>query len=348
MHCALTVIAGEGSVTSIAYRVGYESPSQCSREYARFFGRPPDATGTLPQRALGEETQSLPSIFSEGRTIVARTWLITGSSRGLGSALARAVLAAGDRLVATARSPEDLAGLVRTGGDRVLSVALDVTDQAAAGRTVTAAIDRFGGLDVVVNNAGYGNVAPIEDTTVDSFRAQIETNLFGTVIVTKAAIPLFRKQRRGHFIQVSSIGGRAGATGRAPYSAAKFGVEGFSEVLAAEMAPFGVKVTIVEPGGFRTDFAGASTHISEGNPAYADTVGKTAAMQRAYSGNQPGDPERAARAILDIVSVAEPPLRLVLGKDAYARAERTDESRLTELRAWREVSVSTDFPRDEA
>jgi NAD(P)-dependent dehydrogenase (short-subunit alcohol dehydrogenase family) len=162
--------------------------------------------------------------------------------------------------------------------------------------------------------------------------------------VTKAAVRLFREQRRGHFIQISSIGGRAGATGRAPYSAAKFGVEGFSEVLAIEMAPFGVRVTIVEPGGFRTDFAGSSTHISEGNPAYADTVGKTAAMQRQYDGNQPGDPDRAAKAIIKVAAADNPPLRLVLGRDAYNRAERTDEARLAELRAWRETSVSTDFP----
>jgi NAD(P)-dependent dehydrogenase (short-subunit alcohol dehydrogenase family) len=187
-------------------------------------------------------------------------------------------------------------------------------------------------------------VSPVEDTSLDDFRAQIETNLFGTIIVTKAAIPLFRKQRSGRFIQVSSIGGRAGATGRAPYSASKFGVEGFSEVLATEMAPLGVKVTIVEPGGFRTDFAGASTSISEGNPAYAETVGKTAAMQRDYDGKQPGDPSRAANAIIAIVSSDDPPLRLVLGSDAYARAERTDEARLAELRAWRETSASTDFP----
>jgi NAD(P)-dependent dehydrogenase (short-subunit alcohol dehydrogenase family) len=162
--------------------------------------------------------------------------------------------------------------------------------------------------------------------------------------VTKAAVPLFRQQRGGRFIQISSIGGRAGATGRAPYSAAKFGVEGFSEVLATEMAPFGVHVTIVEPGGFRTDFAGSSTHISEGNPAYATTVGKTAAMQREYDGKQPGDPAAAARAIIAISVVDRPPLRLVLGSDAYARAERTDESRLAELRAWRETSISTDYP----
>jgi NAD(P)-dependent dehydrogenase (short-subunit alcohol dehydrogenase family) len=219
-----------------------------------------------------------------------------------------------------------------------------VRDTVAAERAVLAAVDRFGRLDVLVNNAGYGNVAPIEDTSLEDFRAQIETNLFGTIVVTKAAIALFRQQRSGRFFQVSSIGGRAGATGRAPYSAAKFGVEGFSEVLATEMAPFGVHVTIVEPGGFRTDFAGASTRIEAGNPAYAETVGKTAAMQRDYDGRQPGDPVRAARAILDLASSPNPPLRLVLGKDAYARAERTDEARLTELRAWRDTSASTDFP----
>jgi len=274
-----------------------------------------------------------------------RTWLVTGSSRGLGYALAKAVIASGDHLVATARNPKALDDLVELGGRRVVAVPLDVTDASAARKAVETAVERFGRLDVVVNNAGYGNVAPVEDTMIDDFRAQIETNLFGAIIVTKAAIRLFREQRSGHFIQVSSIGGRAGATGRAPYSAAKFGVEGFSEVLATEMAPFGVKVTIIEPGGFRTDFAGASTKIAEGDPAYADTVGKTAAMQRDYDGKQPGDPARAAQAIISIVSARSPPLRLVLGRDAYARAERTDESRLAELRAWRETSLSTDFPK---
>jgi NAD(P)-dependent dehydrogenase (short-subunit alcohol dehydrogenase family) len=273
-----------------------------------------------------------------------RTWFITGCSRGLGRALAEAVVASGDRLAATARDPSTLADLVSRAADRVIALPLDVTDEAAAARAVSAAADRFGGLDVVVNNAGYGNIAPIEDTSIAAFRAQIETNLFGTIIVTKAAIPLFRAQRGGRFIQFSSIGGRAGATGRAPYSTAKFGVEGFCEVLAAEMAPFGVHVTIVEPGGFRTDFAGSSTHIDAGNAAYAETVGKTAAMQRDYNGKQPGDPERAAHAIIALSSVDRPPLRLVLGSDAYARAERTDEARLAELRAWRTTSIATDFP----
>jgi NAD(P)-dependent dehydrogenase (short-subunit alcohol dehydrogenase family) len=257
---------------------------------------------------------------------MARIWFITGCSRGLGRALAEAVLASGERLAATARDPGTLADLMAIGGDRIIALPLDVADQAAAERAVSATVDRFGGLDIVVN------------------RAQIETNLFGAIIVTKAAIPVFREQRSGRFFQVSSIGGRVGATGRAPYSAAKFGVEGFSEVLATEMAPFGVHVTIVEPGGFRTDFAGASTRIAEGNPAYAETVGKTAAMQRDYNGRQPGDPARAAEAIIAVSRQERPPLRLVLGRGAYARAERADETRLAELRAWRGTSVSTDFP----
>jgi NAD(P)-dependent dehydrogenase (short-subunit alcohol dehydrogenase family) len=277
---------------------------------------------------------------------MSRTWLITGCSRGLGRALAESVIKAGDNLVATARDPDSLAHLIAESEGRAVAQALDVTDAEAAARAITLAVDRFGSLDVVVNNAGYGNVAPIEDTSIAEFREQIETNLFGTIIVTKAAIPLFRERRAGRFVQISSIGGRAGAMGRAPYSAAKFGVEGFSEVLAGEMGPFGVHVTIVEPGGFRTDFAGASTKIEDGHPAYADTVGRTAMMQRTYDGRQPGDPARAAAAIIAVTRTDTPPLRLVLGRDAYARAERTDEARLVELRAWRAASESTDFPVD--
>jgi NAD(P)-dependent dehydrogenase (short-subunit alcohol dehydrogenase family) len=280
--------------------------------------------------------------------VMRRTWLVTGCSRGLGRSLADAVIAEGDNILATARDPETLADLVAGSDGRAVARALDVTDAQAAEHAVATAVDCFGGLDIVVNNAGYGHVAPIEDTSIEEFRAQIETNLFGTIIVTKAAIPLFRERRAGRFIQISSIGGRAGAMGRAPYSAAKFGVEGFSEVLAAEMVPFGVHVTIIEPGGFRTDFAGVSTRIADGHPAYAETVGKTAAMQRAYNGRQPGDPAKAARAIIAVSREATPPLRLVLGGDAYARAERTDLRRLDELRAWRKASESTDFPRDDA
>jgi NAD(P)-dependent dehydrogenase (short-subunit alcohol dehydrogenase family) len=274
---------------------------------------------------------------------MSKVWLITGSSRGLGHALAEAVLARGDSLVATARNPAQLTDLTERHGDRVRTVALDVTDEAAAERAVRAAIDSFGRLDVLVNNAGYGNVNAIEDTSVAEFREQIETNLFGTIIMTKAAIPWMREQRSGHLIQFSSVGGRVGALGRAPYSAAKWGVEGFSESLAKEVGPLGIKVTIVEPGGFRTDFAGTSSMIRHGRPEYDATVGATARFQHDYNGKQPGDPAKAAAAVCHIAGLDEPPLRLLLGSDAVRLVEQTDRARMEADRKWRDLSVSTDF-----
>ena len=274
---------------------------------------------------------------------MSKVWLITGSSRGLGRALANAVLEAGDKLVATARDPAQLADLVDAYGSRVLALALDVTDEVAAGAAVKTAVNTFGRLDVLVNNAGYGNVAPIEDTSLAEFRAQIETNLFGTIIMTKAAIPVMRGQGAGHIIQFSSVGGRIGPVGRAPYAAAKWGVEGFSEVLSKEVGPLGIKVTVIEPGGFRTDFAGSSTAIYEGRPEYAETVGAMAEYQRNYNGRQPGDPARAAAAVLHIASLDTPPLRLLLGSDAAAAVEKADAARMEADRSWRVVSQSTDF-----
>jgi NAD(P)-dependent dehydrogenase (short-subunit alcohol dehydrogenase family) len=274
---------------------------------------------------------------------MSKVWLITGSSRGLGHALAEAVLARGDSLVATARNPAQLTDLTERHGDRVRTVALDVTDEAAAERAVRAAIDSFGRLDVLVNNAGYGNVNAIEDTSVAEFREQIETNLFGTIIMTKAAIPWMREQRSGHLIQFSSVGGRVGALGRAPYSAAKWGVEGFSESLAKEVGPLGIKVTIVEPGGFRTDFAGTSSMIRHGRPEYDATVGATARFQHDYNGKQPGDPAKAAAAVCHIAGLDEPPLRLLLGSDAVRLVEQTDRTRMEADRKWRDLSISTDF-----
>src|SRR6476659_822152 len=213
-----------------------------------------------------------------------KVWLITGSSRGLGRAFAQAALEAGHRVVATARNPLQLSDRVSNYGDRVRALALDVTSEAQDRHAIDTAIETFGGLDVLVNNAGYGNVCPVEDTSLADFRAQIETNLFGVIIMTKAVLPFFRERRAGHIIQVTSIAGRIGPIGRAPYAAAKFGVEGFSETLYKEVGPLGVKVTIVEPGGFRTDFAGASSDVSDGDPAYDGTVGAAARFQRRYDG----------------------------------------------------------------
>jgi Short-chain alcohol dehydrogenase of unknown specificity len=273
-----------------------------------------------------------------------KRWLVTGSSRGLGRALVSALLEAGHEVVATARDVGPLADFAERYGARVELFPLDVTDAAAAEAAVQKAVDSFGGLDVLVNNAGYGNVNAVEDTPLEDFRREIEANLFGTIILTKAAIPVMRRQRSGHIFNLSSVGGRLGAPGRAAYSAAKWGVEGFSEVLAKEMALIGVKVTIIEPGGFRTDFAGSSTKIQEGRPEYDAVVGAAARMQREYNGRQPGDPERAASVILDIARLPDPPLRLPLGSDATKAIRQADEKRLSELEAWEAVSVSTDFP----
>ncbi|GAA0610185.1 SDR family NAD(P)-dependent oxidoreductase [Kribbella sandramycini] len=275
---------------------------------------------------------------------MSKVWLITGSSRGLGRALAEAALAAGDRVVATARTPEQLSDLVTKYGDQVRAVALDVTDPEAARGAVRTAVAEFGGLDVVANNAGYANSAPIEEMADDDFRAQVETNLFGVVNVTKAALPVFREQRGGHFLQFSSIGGRVGGTpGMGAYQTAKFAVEGFSEVLSNEVQPFGVKVTIVEPGGFRTDWGGSSMSIASVGPDYEQSVGAMHTYRRESDGAQPGDPAKAAQALLHIVDHPTPPLRLLLGSDALTRAEQGAQSRATETQTWAHVSTSTDF-----
>ena len=274
---------------------------------------------------------------------MAHVWLITGSARGLGRAIAEGVLAAGDALIATARNPQQLSDLVERYGDNVRAVALDVTDERAAIAAVQLAVDAFGRLDVLVNNAGYGNLAAIEDTTIQDFRAQLETNLFGVVNLTKAAIPVMRRQGAGRILQFSSVGGRVGPIGRGAYAAAKWGVEGFSEVLAKEVGPLGIKVTIIEPGGFRTDFAGSSQTILADNPAYASTVGAVARFQRAYDGAQPGDPKKAAAAVLNIARLDEPPMRLLLGRDAVRAAAEAERTRAEADRKWRSLSESTDF-----
>ncbi len=274
---------------------------------------------------------------------MSQVWLITGSSRGLGRALAEGVLAAGHKLIATARQSAQLSDLKEKYGDQMCLVDLDVTDAAAALDAVRVARDAFGRLDVLANNAGYGNIGSVEDTSLEEFHEIIETNLFGVINTTKAALPVMREQGHGHLLQFSSVGGRVGAMGRAPYSAAKWGVEGFSEVLAQEVGPLGIKVTIIEPGGFRTDFAGASTTIREGRPEYDATVGATARFQRDFNGKQPGDPAKAAAVIMQVANMENPPLRLLLGSDAVQRVEPNDVAKLEADRKWRHLSVSTDF-----
>ena len=273
---------------------------------------------------------------------MSKVWLITGSSRGLGLALAKAVLAAGDRLVATARRLEQLASLVEQYPERALAVALDVTDSASARAAVAQAVAHFGRLDVLVNNAGYANVSSIEDLPEDDFRAQMETNFFGVLNVTRAALPVLRKQGSGHVIQISSLGGRLGSAGLSAYQSAKWAVGGLTEVLAREVGPLGVKVTIVEPGGFRTDWAGSSMHIEPYNDAYAGTVGQMVAY-RSSPETPRGDPAKAAQAILTLAALAEPPLRLLLGTDAVFLAKAVLQRRAAEDDQWQALSSSTDF-----
>jgi NAD(P)-dependent dehydrogenase (short-subunit alcohol dehydrogenase family) len=275
--------------------------------------------------------------------MASKVWLITGSSRGLGRAITEAALESGHQVVATARNIIQLQDLKKTYGDQVITTALNVTDEKAAYQAVQSAIDHFGHLDILVNNAGYGNINSIEETSLTDFRAEIETNLFGTIILTKAALPFMRKRRSGHIIQVSSIGGRIGPIGRGAYATAKWGVEGFSEVLDKEVGPLGIKVTIIEPGGFRTDFAGSSSAIHDSILDYDATVGATARFQRDYNGKQPGDPMKAAQAVLKIAEMSSPPLRLLLGSDAYNGALRNDQQKMQCDKEWGDLSKSTDY-----
>jgi NAD(P)-dependent dehydrogenase (short-subunit alcohol dehydrogenase family) len=274
---------------------------------------------------------------------MSKVWLVTGSSRGLGRALAAAVLAKGHRLVATARNPEHLRDLVDQYGDRVRAVALDVTDATAARASIATAVSAFGRLDVVVNNAGYGNVSSIEHMTDADFRAQIETNFFGVVNVTRAAVPVFRSQRDGHVIQISSIGGRRGSPGLSAYQSAKWAVEGFSEVLAREVAPLGIRVTIAEPGGIRTDWAGSSMHVDAVADDYQPTVGVFMEGIRKSHDAARGDPAKMAQVILQVASLPEPPLRILLGSDAVYLAELVAKQRAQEDAKWKSLSETTDF-----
>jgi NAD(P)-dependent dehydrogenase (short-subunit alcohol dehydrogenase family) len=273
-----------------------------------------------------------------------QTWFITGSSRGLGRALVRAALDAGDLVAATARQPAQLDDLVAEHGKRIQALALDVTDPQAASSAIDAARRHFGRLDVIVNNAGYANVSPIETTDDEDFRAQFETNFWGAYHVSKAAIPLLREQGGGIVVQISSMGGRVGGSpGIASYQAAKFALDGFSRVLQAETAPFGVKVMVVEPSGFRTDWAGSSMTVHDIPEAYAPTVGAMHARVRSNTDGPAGDPARAAEILVQVAKRRDLPYHLPLGVNAVEGSVRLDEQLLAQDRKWGEVGRSADF-----
>lgn len=273
---------------------------------------------------------------------MSKVWFVTGSSRGLGRAIVEAALEAGDRVVATARKPAQLDDLVVRHGDRILPLALDVARDDDVRRAVREGLDAFGRYDVVVNNAGYGDIASVEDVTPEAFRAQIDTNFYGVVQVTKAVLPVLREQGAGHIFQVSSVGGRVGSAGLSAYQSAKWAVGGFSTVLAQEVAPLGIQVTVLEPGGMRTDWAGSSMTIPPVSEPYRQTVGGFADMIRssAASGTAESDPVKVARVVRDLAGRQDAPVRIVLGAQAYGIAQAAARAIAESDEKWREVSES--------
>lgn len=272
------------------------------------------------------------------------TWLITGCSTGLGRALAEAVIGGGHKAVVTARDAAAVADLVETAPERVLSAALDVTDPAQVASAVRQAVERFGQIDVLVNNAGYGYRAAVEEGDDADVRALFETHFFGTVAMIKAVLPGMRARRSGAIVNISSIGAQLTPVGSGYYAAAKAAVEGISGALSGELVPLGISVTIVEPGAFRTDFAGRSlaqsaTVIDD----YAATAGRRRKENDTMHGNQPGDPAKAGHAIIAAVESAEPPAFLLLGPDALAAYRYTADARAAEIRKWEKLTSSTDF-----
>ena len=274
-----------------------------------------------------------------------KVWLVTGSSRGLGRALVEIALEAGDRVAATARDPERLQDLLDQYGDAVLPLRLDVTDHDAAARAVAQAAETFGRIDVVVNNAGYGDLGSFEDTTIDSFRTQIDTNFYGVVNLSKATVPVLREQGSGHIFQISSLSVRVSAPGLTAYQAAKWAVSGFSTGLAQEVAPFGVQVTVLEPGGIRTDWAGSSMTIPQSSAPYQPTIGAFAELVRGASGHEPTNPRRVAQVVRDLAGRVDAPVRLLLGTDAVPTAQQTAQDLAASDEAWREVSLSVSDER---
>ena len=278
-----------------------------------------------------------------------RVWMITGASRGIGARIAAAALAHGDAVVATAR---DTAAVEQRFGTQpgLLAVALDVTDEAQAARAVAAALARFGRIDVLVNNAGYGLLGAVEEASADEVRRLYETNVFGLLNVTRAVLPQMRERRAGHVINISSLGGYRSAAGFGVYCSTKFAVEGLTEALHAELAPLGIRATVVEPGYFRTEFLEGQSLVTSPRVLddYAASAGRVREAARQISLNQPGDPERLAQAMLALVEAGDPPLRLPLGTDTLQALADKHAFVERETAQWRGLAASTDFPKQPA
>lgn len=275
------------------------------------------------------------------RKTMTKIWFITGSSRGLGRSLTEAVLKSGDKVAATARNTDSLDGLADQYPGQVYPVKLDVTRNDEIDAKVKGAIAHFGRIDVLVNNAGFGIIGAAEAFTEEQVRSQLETNLYAPIAITRAVLPYMRKQGSGRILQISSVGGRVGNPGLSIYQAAKFGLGGFTEALAKEVAPLGIFVTSVEPGGFRTDWAGDSMTYAPKIDGY-DTVNQRTDFFSSGKFVPMGDPDKAAKAMIDLANQPEPPVHLVLGSEAIALLKQADASRQAEMEKWLPVSLSTD------
>ncbi|TXH04553.1 MAG: SDR family NAD(P)-dependent oxidoreductase [Nevskiaceae bacterium] len=279
-----------------------------------------------------------------GRNSDNKVWFITGCSKGLGRALAETVIRQGHRAAVTARDTRTLDALVALAPERVLALTLDVNSEAQAHEAVRQTIGHFGRIDVLVNNAGYGLAGAVEEVSDAEARAQMETNVFGVLKLTRAALPPMRAQKSGHILNISSVAGVVSTPGLGIYNASKYALEGFSEALAQELAPLGIKVTLIEPGPFRTDWAGPSLATPQKMIGdYADTAHKTIQMLNGYSGQQPGDPHKAAVAMMLVVDSPKPPLRLPLGEMAVGRIRHKLATMTAELDAWEQVALDTSF-----
>lgn len=275
---------------------------------------------------------------------MSKVWLITGAARGLGRAIVDAALQAGDRVLATARDISSLASLQVAHAGQLATFALDVTDEAQAQQAVAEAVRQFGCLDVLVNNAGYGQIQPFEHVSSDDFRAQIETNLFGVVHLTRAAIPVMRAQGSGHIFQVSSAGGRIATPGLAAYQAAKWAVGGFSDVVGKEVAGFGIQVCTLEPGGIRTDWGQQARSTLQDLPQdYAASLGAFKALIDSYVGNEGGDPTRIAQLLVRLSKSTQLPARLLLGSDAWQYVQAEEQQRASDAQRWQPVTMAADF-----
>lgn len=272
-----------------------------------------------------------------------RVWFITGASSGFGRALAEAVLGNGDRLVATARDTSTIVDLASAYPEQARVLELDVTDREQVRFIIEEAVSEFGRLDVIVNNAGYGLRGALEEASEEELRHQFEVNVFGVLSVTRAALPHLRRQRSGHIVQISSVGGVVSTVGGGIYAGTKFAIEGISEALAKEVAHLGIRVTIVEPGPFRTDFSGRSMHRARSIEDYAESVGLAHERFLAMDGSQPNDPVRGARAIIQAIEAEKPPLRLPLGPEACQMIRTKLDEQKREIDTWEPLGTATAF-----